>query len=57
VVLTLKVVLRRSWAAWFAELRPEPPSVIFSGWAFAAATKSLKLLIGLASLTTSASGV
>ena len=46
-----------SCAAWLAEFRPEPPRLIFPGEAFAALTKSWKVLVGLDSGTTSASGV
>jgi len=52
-----KVASSRSCAAWLAELRPEPPSVMRSGCSFAAFTKSWKLRSGLDSATTSASGV
>ena len=48
---------RRSCDAWLAELRPEPPRFILPGSFLAAAMKSAKVLWGLASGTTSASGV
>ena len=57
VVLMPNAAFSRSCAAWLAELRPEPPRVILPGCAFAALTKSAKVLIGLDSETTSASGV
>jgi hypothetical protein len=57
VVLKPKAAFMRSCAAWLAEFRPEPPSEILPGSAFAAFTKSWKVLIGLDSCTTSASGV
>jgi hypothetical protein len=55
--LTPNAAFMRSCAAWFAELSPEPPSESLAAFAFAALMKSWKLLCGLASRTTSASGV
>ena len=52
-----KAALSRSCKAWLAEFRPEPPKFILPGVFLAAARKSAKFLCGLASGTTSASGV
>jgi hypothetical protein len=46
-----------SCAAWFAEFVPEPANVRSPGFAFAIFTRSAKVLIGLFSSTTIASGV
>ncbi len=44
-------------ARWFAELVPEPDSVIAPGAFLAASTKSFSVLYGLSAGTSNASGV